>query len=601
MLMHTRFYTLARAGGSLGLYLAAAIGLGLPGCASGDADPGPADMAGPVTDPTPYQPPAASAVIEQQPLPIRREVFLVDAPAPDKNPEATSHAETPAALNRVRVVRYRVDTGSAPPRPARAIAVLMPGFLGGAGSYDPMARALVRRSTPDAAFEAWAIDRRANLLEDQHGLDVAEVRRDPELARRYYFAGAELEGQRYAGVRAQEDLAFMSEWGLASTLQDLRAVIGLVPPAERRDRIVLVGHSLGASIVEEYAAWDWDGAPGFDELAGLVLVDGTSAVEGKAAPDLTAQQYLDGFGTGSFVRAGLKQIRRADRYFLLPLLGPEVYSVAAISALRAAQRPQEIVEDDRDREGALRILLGLTRLPRMTNRAALGFSFDRAYNGLSFAAVSCGASTGGATEPYTSVLGETLLHPSDPAATYGWSDFDRTAPTENTSLDELARSWYEGPGLDFGEWYFPSRLSLDAPAAGTLVLKETDWPRAMYGLRAVHGQKMDLPILALSASLVGRGNGDTSAYDALRDLVRATPVGSKHPGRPKAGATRDTPDGFEVVAHPGMTHIDPLMAADHPSVGTGRLWYDKLRDFALKNTPSGGVVIAPKTPIDSAR
>src|SRR5439155_443007 len=107
---------------------------------------------------------------------IRREVSSWAAPAPPPNP--LTGTATPDALNRVQIVRYRVDTAGAAPKPARAIAILMPGFLAGAGSFDALARALVRRSTPDAPLEAWAIDRRANLLEDRFGLDAALAAHD---------------------------------------------------------------------------------------------------------------------------------------------------------------------------------------------------------------------------------------------------------------------------------------------------------------------------------------------------------------------------------------------------------------------------------------
>src|SRR5262245_4090055 len=156
--------------------------------------------------PAPYAPPPASAVVENGPVKIRREVFLVPGVVPPKNPVATDHADTPAELNFVRVVRYRVDAD--PPRPARAIAVLMPGFLGGAGSFDPLARAIVRRSGGGADFEAWAIDRRANLLEDHHGLDVAEVKQDPEIANTYYVENAVVEGRTFRGFFDGSEIAF---------------------------------------------------------------------------------------------------------------------------------------------------------------------------------------------------------------------------------------------------------------------------------------------------------------------------------------------------------------------------------------------------------
>ena len=538
-----------------------------------------------------YMPPPTSTLVEQGQVAIRREVFLVAAPSPAPNPLLVESAATPPQYNFVRVVRYRVDTGTEPPRPARAIMLLMPGFLGGAGSFDPLARALVRRSLSDGAIEAWAIDRRSNLLEDQHGLDVAEVKQDPELARRYYFTGDEIEGRRYAGVRPQDELAFVSEWGLKTTVEDLRAVVRLIPQAERRARLFLLGHSLGASIVEQYAAWDFAGTAGYSELAGLVLVDGRSGIEGSAKLPFGEDDYVNGVTVGSFGRVGLSQIRQNDRYFVLPLLGGDVYPVTAISALRAAFSPTEIVSDP-DRDVAMRVLIGRRDLPPMTNRAIVGFAFDESSCNLSFASVSCGQSVGGPLEEYSGVLGAKLLRPADPTATYDWQE--PLDDAQATTLGDLAKSWFSGPSLDFAEWYFPVRLTLDAMTAGTLTMKETDWPVARFGLRALHGAKLDLPIYALATQLAGKGAGDPQAFESLRSLVSAVPIG---PGRPLAGTPRSESAAFTVRADDKLTHIDPLMGHDRPG---SRIqgFYQSLVEFMQKSSPHGGIVIqvAPTPP-----
>jgi hypothetical protein len=44
---------------------------------------------------------------------------------------------------------------------------MIPGFLGGATTYDPLARDLVRRFNGN--LEIWAVDRRPNQLEDRLG------------------------------------------------------------------------------------------------------------------------------------------------------------------------------------------------------------------------------------------------------------------------------------------------------------------------------------------------------------------------------------------------------------------------------------------------
>lgn len=528
-----------------------------------------------------YAPPPASTIVEDGAVKIRREVFLVPGVSPPKNPVATDHAETPAELDFVRVVRYRVDAD--PPLPARAVAVMMPGFLSGAGPFDPLARAIVRRSEAGGAYEAWAIDRRANLLEDHHGLDVAEFYKDPEKSHPYYFEQAELEGKTFAGFFEPASVAFESEWGLPVAIGDLHNVIGLVGAADRKARIVLVGHSLGGQMAEEYAAWDFEGTPGYSELAGLVLIDGLTQNEGDAAPPVTADEYQKGKGTGFLAQPGLETIRASSPFIALPLLGLDIYPIASVAAMRAAWKPDEIVADGY-RDHAFLTLLALTQVPKMTNRAAMGLAFDEESNGVTFAAVSCGTSKGGATEKYQSLLGFELSHPSDPEATYDWVEFDEVSPAENTSIDDLARSWYEGPSLDFAEWYFPARLALDVAAAGTLVLGSGSYAYDEQGLRASRGAEMDLPIFGAVAGNIQ----DVKALDKLYALVESVPIGA---GRPLAGKPRTDADAFKKLDLSALTHVDPLTSADAPGSVTAT-WHDTLVAWMKKNTPPGGVVVA---------
>jgi hypothetical protein len=446
----------------------------------------------------------------------------------------------------------------------------------------------VRRSTANDAYEAWAIDRRSNLLEDHHGLDVAEVRKDPEIAMRYYFESEPAEGKTFVGFHGQGQLDFESEWGLATTIGDLRKVIELVPQAERKSRVFLVGHSLGASISEEYAAWDFDGTAGFSELAGLALVDGVSRQEGNAAPTITEQEYHEGSmgGPAGFNPPGLDAIEKTTRFIALPILNVDVYPMAATVAMRAVWSPNEVV-DDPYRNKAFLTLLTLPEVPKMTNRAAMGFAFDDASNGVSFAAVSCGEGAGGAITEYDGIFGK-LFHPSDTKATYTWVEYDQTNPREHTSLDDISRSWFDGPSLDFAEWYFPARLSLDAQAAATLVLKTGDWPLDKFALRAMHGASMDLPIFGAVANLVG----DTTALDKLRALVQNVPIGM---GRPLAGEPRTNPDAFFVLDVIKLTHIDPLSGTDDGKAEVS-LWYNEFNAWMAKNSPSGGVALTVPNP-----
>ncbi len=527
----------------------------------------------------PFVPPPASVVVEDPgAVKIRREAFLVDGVAPPPNP--VKGASTPPDQNRLRVVRYRVDAD--PPRPARAIVVMMPGFLGGAGSLDGLARAIVRRSTAGDAFEAWAIDRRSNLLEDTHGLDVAEVRKDPTIAQKYYGDLATIEGKTFDGFKSGVESPWASEWGAATTLGDLRAVIALVPTDERAKRVILLGHSLGGILAEEYAAWDFQGTPGYRELAGLVLVDGVTGDEGKAS-SIDRAGYENGSQTGGAFgpRPGVvKDIRAGNVFFTLPFLGTKAYMVSEYVAMQARFSPDAVSVDD-GRDSLLSVLLGQTPMPKLTNRAAFGFAFDDKSCGLQIAAVSCGHGEGGAITEYDSAFGGKLSHPSDASATYRWVEHDQSNPKEATSIDDAARAWYEGPQLNFAEWYFPQRLSIDADTASTLDVQDGDWRASEYGLVAKHGKEIDVPVLA-AGSVVAK----TGAYENLRAFLPI--VGSS---RPSAGKDRNDPDAFTVIDEPTLTHIDWIVGRDTPGTPVGK-FYDAVGSFIAKQTPSGGVTVA---------
>ena len=97
----------------------------------------------------------------------------------------------------------------------------------------------------------------------------------------------------------------------------------------------------------------------------------------------------------------------------------------------------------------------------------------------------------------------------------------------------------------------------------------------------MHGAEVDVPVLAIAAGLVGRA----SAFEAMRARV-APAVGSDLPA---AGATRTTERGFRSLFVEGMTHIDPLTAADD---GARNPVPGLLSDFARDNT-RGAVTLAP--------
>ena len=511
--------------------------------ASSDA-PAP-DVTKPTVRDLPYAPPPTSVMAEPG---VRREAFFVPTPAAPRN--ATTQAATPSEYDRVQVIRYRADTPAV--TPVRAVLVMVPGFLGGAGSFDPLARSLVRRSVAAATpVEVWSIDRRSNLLEDLRGMHAAAAARDPEIATGYYLRqDVTLGGQAFEGYRGPTDpaLSYMAEWGLATLVNDLRAVVARVP--DSRQHVVLVGHSLGASIVEAYAAWDFDGTPGHRSIAGLAMIDGVAS-----GSSVTEMQWRAGGGSGpiGLGNVGVDRLRMAGPWFTaLPFIGVKALVVSEIVARRATLAPDAAVADP-DRDALFRVLLGVPRVPPMSNAAAMGFAFDESSCPLGFARMSVGAPVGTVTRavnPFDAM--EMLAVPGSATDTYRWTDAPAVTPREFTPVANAAAAWTATPS-NFSEWYFPTRLGLDVSALGSLSLAMDSW-QVREGIRAVHGRGVDVPVLGIATAFTARA----SAYDRVRDRVAAA-VGSDLPA---AGATRAMATAFRAIAVARMTHIDPLTAAD---------------------------------------
>ncbi len=498
---------------------------------------------------------------------VRREKVVLQGFSAPGNP--VTKGETPAENNVAIFLRYRAD----PPQPARAIIIAMPGFLGGGASFDALARALIKQSTSAGTpVELWAIDRRANTLEDTRGMDSAEFLQDAEIAHEYYYGTDTVGGVAFDGFRPNDDLDFMSEWGLETHIEDVRRIVSLIPKNTQKSRVFFMGHSLGASFVEAYAAWKFsDDTQGVDEFAGLILLDGVL----NDTP-ISEDEFLNGV-TGAFPSPGVNEIRAETRVSQLPILGQDVYTVSQVLALRALQDPEGIVEEDEPRDNLLRFALNLGALPHMTNRAALAFGFDDASSPLIISVSHLGQSEGGPLEEYQGVFGGTLSHPSDPNATYDWVDAFDTTPAELTPVNALAESMTLG-GSNFYEWYFPARLSLDLAAVGGARIEQDSY-QTNFGLRAVGGAEIDAPILAVAAGLLAPND-----YEALRARV-APVVGA---GRLQAGATRDQSLGFSIVdVSSTFGHLDPVTAPDSAQNPIP----EAIIQFVLDNTETGSILI----------
>ena len=367
------------------------------------------------------------------------------------------------------------------PAGARNVLVLVPGTNGGAGSMSLVARDIVRRVP---RTQVWIVDRRQQALEDTSVFASG----DPQRAQDYYM------GFQYRRVDGS-DAKFAADWGLKLQLTDLRSVISRARAGGRR--VLLGGHSAGASTAVAYAAWDFGGRPGYRDLDGLVLIDGgllgsfASADLARAKRELadirTGKVFLDLLGTG------------------LPEINGIFAQVGALWALRRPDEPSVLQEYP--------LLPDILKPPfRVTNEAQFGYAFDAGTSPSALALIHIRAGR--------------LADSGDPR---GWED------GELTPIQRHARA-FAADRPNATEWYYPRRLLLDFDAASPM--RQT--PAAKYlGLRLMHGSEIDVPLYAFSTDLtsgrVARG---------ARRLVRRSQI-----------------DRSVIVDDRGTSHLDPLSAA----------------------------------------
>lgn len=429
---------------------------------------------------------------------------------------------TPVELNRTFVLRYHLS------EPAHTVVVLMPGIFGGATSFDPLARQLVA-ALPGT--EVWAIDRRANALEDREGFRDAIRQRDPQIALDYY--GPDRGDHGFQPVEP-DAVRFMAEWGLDVHLEDLDAVVA--EARMRFDRVVLGGHSLGASLVSLYAAYTPQMAsdPRGDRLAGLLLLDGTLGRTGAFA---TGAPMPGVWGADLLPTAADLEAGRFPPFLNL-FLTPEYYATRAVIAQLGYYRP----DDDAPK--------ALTRFP-MSNRALAGVSVDDDYHSVPYFGASVGKAANAAFDGNLAAFILTGHHGAGSSSVAGPAPgADRVEWTagppgdEHTDLGSHLRSWTH-PAADYNEWYFPLRLAID--------MGDLD-PRLENDPRFVPTSAVTVPTIAFGA---GRGLvSDLDGFSTYLNLRYGSPIAA--------------------YVLPDFTHLDIVSAAENPVVPILAKWLEQL-------------------------
>jgi hypothetical protein len=369
------------------------------------------------------------------------------------------------------------------PSSAGTVLVLVPGTQGGAGDFALVGPEIAGRVP---GLQVWATDRRSYQLEDTKGFATGSA----DEAFRYYLGGGGF------APPADADTPWARKWGLKLALEDLRRVVKRAGRGGRK--VILGGHSLGASEAVAYAAWDFKGKPGWKDLDGLVLMDGGLRGTFDAADFAQAKERL------AEIQAGSPWLDLLDAG--VPWAAGILLGVGGLYATASPDAPSPVQDF---------VLLPAAFKPpfRATNAALLAHAFDRD----------------------TSPAELRLLHinggtPATSGAVRGWVDGGVTP------VARLARFAGRTP-VNSTEWFFPRRLTLDVDAASPL--RQTKAAK-LLGLRLEHAKRIKLPLYAFQTDLTDGG--------VLRGARRLKSMSRIR--------TSTLVDGA-----PEQSHLDPLLAA----------------------------------------
>ncbi|MFE4870919.1 alpha/beta hydrolase [Streptomyces sp. NPDC056682] len=348
---------------------------------------------------------------------------------------------------------------------ARRVLVVVPPRGYGANVFLPVARDLVR-ALPD--LQVWAVDRRQQQLADLGGFAG-----DLATARTYYLQGRHR--------KAAADTAGAAGWGLAELLDDVRLAVREAGAGGRQ--VILGGHSLGGLTALAYAAWDFDGRRGAEDLAGLMVLDGGPyhAYRGAGIPTgITLDQAraaLAGIEGGAVFEEGMSAaLGLGDE----PEAGAIWWQLAARHALADPHGPAELAH-------ALPDAFAIGR--PLTNAGLFGLIAD--------------------------TLAPQLGHAIQSGRLTDTGDWLDLGPSP---LARIAQAYAGDSERSAREWYSPSRAMLDYH--GVIGFADSEVAR-LLGLRLWHTHALDVPVYVFESNFA-RG----TVGEAARELAKNTRIPS---------------------------------------------------------------------------
>jgi pimeloyl-ACP methyl ester carboxylesterase len=519
----------------------------------------------------------------------------------------------PASCDEIHFLRFRPRDNStlvrgnrtiANPETTDAMLLMLPGIFEGANGFEYLARQLIYQAKvkDHKNYEVWAVERRNNRLEDLTGMNYIEdqinkgnvdMEEAVDAYVSYYYKGEPINGKTFDGWLWNQDLPFLSEFGLKLDTEDVFKVIQtMVPdPAVRRKKVFVGGHSMGGPMAAYFVGWDLDGNPattndaGYNNCAGMFGFDTSLAPMDGAAPwmpatNTTESDYVNYITT---LRDGSNPVVTNTS----PFLGAE--SMASLESIAMAAYYDPDAEDTYIREVPVSEDINwLNRLMfskdldtfvqatptindfRLTNEALLGMFFDDNFVPTGMVQNSMGFVKGGPVTPkdfpiamanmipgMSAMLGTgdyfipNDAGPADDLGTgplYSWANFDEigdasdpnytdttgtttytTMETEVSDIRDVSRAIFKGP-LNLVEWYFSTRLLFDLNA-----VTQTFGPK--YDLNYLYGDKLSSMPQVLFLAGEGMNGGATpgpglyvcKGYNHLDVLMACANASSRRP------------------------------------------------------------------------
>ncbi len=399
---------------------------------------------------------------------------------------------TPDVLEKVGVLKEGSPS-------ARKVLILVPGTSASAAYFQPLAQDIVSK-TKD--WQVWSVERRENVFEDHSMAD--RVKRGEATAQQlfdYYLGWLTNPAVRDHYAIALGGPSYARGWGMRVAVEDLRRV---VEEARRDSReVVLGGHSLGGSIATAYAAWDFNGRAGGDDLSGLVLIDG-----GSGPPTLTAEQATE----------SLQNVQSGSPWLTFGGIPPPfagLFNIVGAGLAKAAPDAQSTLQ------GWPLLPAFLSAPVAATNEAAYGYSLDTDTSPPNLAAAQVHAGQ--------------LAAAGDPR---GWDQAGDISPIQRVADMFFGTGL---PGLDGTAWFHPRRLTVDSGAVGAGIANPA---QEVLDVDATHGRDLGhLSVYAFGAALGGQ-----RVLDAAQLLAGQSGIPQRRLTLVNGSAT--------------YAHVDPLSA--HP-------------------------------------